>query len=143
MATVADITRCAWIPVQDFRDYLVSGDDLDPVTHRHQIGSMVQCNHCKAFVWIQESLSRAPRHSNPLFSICYQHGEVNLPPIRTTPGVLELIAGETNDSRTFRSKIRSYNSALSFTSMGVNVDRELANGREGVYMRPCLRNCGS
>ncbi|KAK3806100.1 MAG: hypothetical protein J3Q66DRAFT_267060, partial [Benniella sp.] len=105
----------------------------------HRIGSMVQCNHCKAFVWIQESL-KSSKASNPLFSICCQHGEVNLPPIRTAPGLLELIAGETNDSRTFRSKIRLYNSALSFTSMGVNVDRELANGREGVYT---FRVCGT
>ena len=35
--------------------------------------------------------------------------------------------------REFRDQIRAYNSALAFASLGVNLDKELANARRGVY----------
>jgi hypothetical protein len=44
-----------------------------------------------------------------------------------------MVGDQTNVGETFRVNIRKYNSALSFTSMGVIYDKDLANAREGVY----------
>ena len=44
-----------------------------------------------------------------------------------------LLTTADKQGRDFRDHIRAYNSALAFASLGVNLDKELANARRGVY----------
>ncbi|CAG8803061.1 23019_t:CDS:1, partial [Gigaspora rosea] len=44
-----------------------------------------------------------------------------------------LFSNEDDYNREFLSKIRLYNAAFTFTSLGIKFDRELANSRDGVY----------
>ncbi|KAK5805645.1 hypothetical protein F5H01DRAFT_268272, partial [Linnemannia elongata] len=69
----------------------------------------------------------------PLFSICCLQGRVHAPQISANPTLLEFISDQSAAGNAFRNNIRKYNSALSFTSMGVTTDLDLANAREGVY----------
>ncbi|KAG2203527.1 hypothetical protein INT46_011432 [Mucor plumbeus] len=55
----------------------------------------------------------------------------NLKP--TPPLLTELLTSNDNASKEFRTNIRAYNSSLSFSSMGVNLAKELANQRSGSY----------
>jgi len=128
-------SRCsARVSLDDFREDMVFGIDTDSITHRHLIDPMIQCLRCKAFVWIQESLKSTRNHRDgPQFSFCCSKGQIVLPDLRPIPRLLELVSGDTDESVHFRSKIRQYNSSLSFTSMGADVDRALANSSGGVY----------
>ncbi|KAF7839557.1 DNA helicase PIF1, ATP-dependent [Senna tora] len=49
------------------------------------------------------------------------------------PELLSIYNDETEFGRHFRKHIRMYNHIFAFTSMGVHLDGDLANGREGVY----------
>ncbi|KAF7820892.1 uncharacterized protein G2W53_026347 [Senna tora] len=49
------------------------------------------------------------------------------------PELLSIYNDETEVGRHFRQNIRNYNHIFAFTSMGVHLDGDLANGREGVY----------
>ena len=44
-----------------------------------------------------------------------------------------LLTTADKQGRYFRDHIRAYNSALAFASLGVNLDKELANARRGIY----------
>ena len=112
-----------------FTEDLVNG--VDVVNGRHTIGPTIACPHCGARVWVQER--SAGSKTKPLFSICCQQGRVSLPEIEPDPILLEMFNDQTPAGKDFRKNIRKYNSALSFTSMGVTVDKDLANDREGVY----------
>ncbi|KAK3815381.1 MAG: hypothetical protein J3Q66DRAFT_284437 [Benniella sp.] len=102
------------------------------MTHRHHIGPMIQCSRCKAYFWIDERLSNSSEKHHS-FSICGQDGRIVLPELRTIPRLLELMSGDTEESKELRFKLRLCNSALSFTSMGVKYDKGLANAKQGVY----------
>ena len=51
----------------------------------------------------------------------------------TPPEMGDLLKGNDSVSKEFRSNIRMYNSSLSFTSFGVNLDLNLANSGNGSY----------
>jgi hypothetical protein len=110
---------------EQFEEYLIFGEDIDE--GRHYVKPMVNCPYCKAFVWPGER------------SICCMRGTITLPPLDVIPGVVQLLGGQTAQCKRFRNSIRRYNAALSFTSLGADVDRDLANGRQGVYT---FRVCG-
>lgn len=113
-----------------FTQDLIKGVDI--VDARHKIDRMIACPYCKARVWRQErSIGSSKRR--PLFSICCQKGRVSIPEIAPEPRLLEFISEQSRMGEAFRRCIRKYNAALSFTSMGVKVDEQLADGREGVY----------
>ena len=68
------------------------------------------------------------------FSLCCGQGKVVLPILATPPEILRrLLTTADKKGRDFREHIRAYNSALAFASLGVNLDKELANARRGVY----------
>ena len=48
------------------------------------------------------------------------------------PGLLEFISDQSAARDTFRDNIRKRNSSISFTSMGVNSNLDLANAQDGV-----------
>ena len=57
-----------------------------------------------------------------------------LPSIASHPELLmHLLTAADPRGRAFRDQIRAYNSALAFASLGVNLDKGLANAKEGVY----------
>jgi hypothetical protein len=67
-------------------------------------------------------------------SMCCGNGRVCLPALEPPPDPLNrLLLGQDRQSTEFRSKIRAYNSVLSFTSVGARIDEQLATGRQGVF----------
>ena len=61
---------------------------------------------------------------NPCFGLCCLQGQVSLPPIQRWTCTLQ----DLYDSADFQSKIQQYNSALAFTSFGVDVDHQTVQG---------------
>jgi hypothetical protein len=118
-----------------FHEGLVFGKNIGQ--RRLQIKPMVTCSKCGASVLPEEAAGGSK--VNPKFTICCANGVVTLPPLGVIPRVVELLGGTTRVCVHFRKNIRKYNSVLSFTSMGVNYDKALANGRQGVYT---FRICG-
>jgi hypothetical protein len=60
--------------------------------------------------------------------MCYLQGQVRLASLSQPPLTLrDLLMGISPQSRTFREKIRQYNSAFAFTSIAVNVDQAILN----------------
>src|SRR2546423_2770538 len=100
--------------------------------HRHTLGNMIhKCRKCGAMMWLDEKINKSARF--PEFSTCCAKGKVILPPLQKLPSPLDiLLTGNDSRSCLFKQNIRMYNSALSFTSIGVNVDQEVT-GTSGVY----------
>ncbi|KAG2063940.1 hypothetical protein BDR04DRAFT_1163159, partial [Suillus decipiens] len=89
----------------------------EPIT-RHTLGPLnVECPKCHALHFACERLSNSSLR-NPRFGMCCLQGQVSLPPFPAWPPELERAYAD----RTFVSKIRQYNSALAFTSVGVNIE---------------------
>ena len=84
----------------------------------------VECRHCHALHFDCEKLSKSTRISGPLFGMCCLEGLVLLPALREWPNVLNHLY----ERRSFRDKIRQYNSSLAFTSLGVEVDECTVQG---------------
>ncbi|KAF8403520.1 hypothetical protein HHK36_011624 [Tetracentron sinense] len=90
--------------------------------HRNNLAIPRICNHCSAKLFQFESKN-----------LCCNNGNVNLPSLAAPQELLNLYSGDTAEAIHFRRFIRSYNSVFAFTSMGVKIDENLANGRDGVY----------
>ncbi|CEP07408.1 hypothetical protein, partial, partial [Parasitella parasitica] len=101
---------------------------------RHEMGEMnVVCASCGAFMWLDERKSTS-KASNPSFQMCCSNGKAILRPVSTIPtAIANLLRGNSNECKEFKKNIRSYNSALSFTSMNANLDRTVANNISGAY----------
>src|SRR5215471_7334378 len=101
---------------------------------RHDLGDMVvRCHHCGALHWLAEKLTNSSVRS-PEFGMCCNHGKVILPAFQPPPVALRaLYVAEDTQAKEFRENIRVYNSALSFTSLGVKPDRSILTGR-GPYV---------
>ncbi|CAN6841756.1 unnamed protein product [Brassica oleracea] len=84
---------------------------------------IVACTKCGALMWTSESTSTDSRTGEPTFTICCNHGQIKLPPIKQLPALLE----ELFQYRWFRDTIRVYNSVLSFTSIGMKMDYSVVN----------------
>ena len=71
----------------------------------------------------------------PKFPLCCAQGRIVLPTIQPDPDgiLLELLTSTSRECIEFKTKIRKYNSILSFASVGADVDPALANGKDGVY----------
>lgn len=93
---------------------------------------MVACCHCNAFVWKQEQISTSSELS-PVFTICFGNGQVSIPIIAAETTLLELATGSSYKSQLFCKNICKYYATLSFTSMGANVNKDLASAKNGVY----------
>jgi hypothetical protein len=113
-----------------FQQRSIKGIDIK--NHRHHVGAMIQCPFCKAWMWIQERVKRTPKKA-PQFSVCCRRGQIILPDIKPLPRLLDLVSGTARENKNFRQNVRKINAALSFTSMGVKLNNELANARNGVY----------
>ncbi|XP_056685561.1 uncharacterized protein [Spinacia oleracea] len=83
---------------------------------------MKTCPHCQARLFHCESPE-----------LCCLSGKVNLPDFPLSSDMLDLYSDQWEYGAHFRQNIRKYNHVFSFTSMGVHLDDELANARQGVY----------
>jgi hypothetical protein len=72
--------------------------------------------------------------TNPQFALCCAQGKVTLPPLAPPPELLKwLFTSNEADAKDFRQRIRSYNNALAFTSMGANLDTSVAQPSNYTY----------
>jgi len=84
-------------------------------------------------MWIGERKIRSGV-SSPVFQMCCAEGEALLAPSGTLPPIIvDLLIRNAAIAKEFKHDIRSYNSALSFTSMNADLDRRYANEEHGSY----------
>jgi PIF1-like helicase/Helitron helicase-like domain at N-terminus len=88
---------------------------FEPFTHE---GMVHECPHCRALRFLKEPAG-----------MCCKGGKVLLPPVAPVPDDLRDLFVNPE----FRKNIRKYNMAFAFTSMGVKLDQNLANMRNGIY----------
>ncbi|SCZ99745.1 BZ3501_MvSof-1269-A2-R1_Chr12-2g03447 [Microbotryum saponariae] len=103
--------RRARIALKPLKPHVSIRDDLGPQT--------AVCTHCKARHWECER-SKSTGH----FSTCCSQGKVRLPP-RPQPNLeyRQLLEGSDSEAKAFRENARSYNNALSFTSLAAHWDQ--------------------
>jgi hypothetical protein len=90
-----------------------------------------ECNNCGAKMWIVErSPGLGSTKRDPKFQPCCSKGSFKLQPLKPTPSTIAKLLTETTPSaKEFQTNIRVYNSALSFVSLGVKLDHNLATSR--------------
>jgi hypothetical protein len=84
--------------------------------------------------WMDERLKLSSmRH--PKFGKCCLQGKIQLPRLQDPPQPLKHLLESKDDpvAKKFRENIRQYNFALSFTSLGVKLDRTVLDGH-GPYV---------
>jgi hypothetical protein len=117
--------KIACCNIDDFNENIVNGNEIE--NNRHNLKGMNNiCSKCQALKWNKESKG-----------FCCQNGQVVLAPLLPAPPCLFNLL-TTNDpisNEPYVNQIRSYNQVLAFTSLGANIDNELANAREGVVLR--------
>jgi len=93
---------------------------------RHDLGSRdIECPECGALHWKAESLSSSTKHKLQ-FGMCCGVGDKILTRIIALPEPLgRLLISHEPDAIRFRTKIRQYNAAFAFTSLGVKMDDRL------------------
>ena len=98
----------------------------DTLVGEYSIGSMsYSCSFCDAKFWESEKLLASTK-SCFKFSLCCGQSKVVLPPLAPPPDLLlHLLTATDSRGKAFRDHIRSYNTALGFASLGVNLDKEL------------------
>ena len=98
----------------------------------HDLGPMnVKCPDCGALHWMAERRSDSSME-NPKFGKCCLSGKIELPKLEPPPQPLRgLLEGDQPQAKKFRSDIRQYNMALSFTSLGADIDHALMAGGGG------------
>ncbi|CAJ0873864.1 11336_t:CDS:2 [Entrophospora sp. SA101] len=95
---------------------------------------LLKTSKARVYPWCsQDERKKGTSTRSPIFTTCCAKGKVSLPPIEELPHPLNMLLTRTDPSaRLFRKNIRSYNSALAFTSMGAKVDNSIT-GTSGVY----------
>lgn len=94
----------------------------------------VACPFCGALHWMNEKVVESSA-ATPEFSGCCDRGQVRLPRIQPPPVAMKaLFTSNDSQANEFRTRIRQYNSALAFTSLGVELDKSVnADGRGWVF----------
>nr|CAG8665212.1 11694_t:CDS:2 [Entrophospora candida] len=90
--------------------------------HQINVANMATCNYCNAFKLPAESPG-----------MCCSNGKVLLAEPNVPLVLQSLFSSQDDIAKHFCDKIRLYNSAFTFTSVGVKLDNELANATAGVY----------
>ncbi|KAH9825138.1 hypothetical protein DFH28DRAFT_864059, partial [Melampsora americana] len=85
------------------------------------------CIKCQALNWNEERPIASTKNGSHAYSTCCQSGAVKLPVhynayAMTPPFIKFLLTSGDPASREFKQNIRRYKNALSFTSLGANVD---------------------
>ena len=90
------------------------------------------CSICLARLWEVEKLWSRTKLSLK-FSLFCENGKVVPPFVASCPELLvHLPTASEKCGKGFREKIRAYNCALNFASLGANIDKCLANAMHGV-----------
>jgi hypothetical protein len=85
----------------------------------------IACPFCKALHWKAESSGRGSDGQH-VFESCCKKGAVVLDPLPTPPPLLrDLFSSNSSPAKRFRSNIRHFNAALSYTSFTYTADRQL------------------
>ncbi|CAN6904459.1 unnamed protein product, partial [Brassica oleracea] len=105
-------------------------------TSKAEDNPIVECTKCGALMWTSESTGKDFRTGELTFTICCNHGQIKLPPIKQPPPMLE----ELLQHRWFRDTIRVYNSVLVFTSIGMKMDYTVVNAPGPYIIRIQVRN---
>ena len=58
--------------------------------------------------------------------MCCLQGQVNLPSIQWWPHALQDLFDDLHDHTQFKNKIRQYNNTLTFTSVGIDINDQVA-----------------
>jgi len=91
------------------------------------------CGKCGALHFLEERVASSSR-ANPQFTPCCTQGKVMLPPLAPPPELLRwLLTSNEANVKDFCQRIRSYNNALAFTSMGANLDTSVAQPGNYTY----------
>jgi hypothetical protein len=115
--------KIACCNIDDFNKNIVNGNETE--NNRHNLKEMNNiCNKCQALRW-----------NNETKGFCCQNGQVVLAPLPPASSSLFILltANDPILNTPYVSQIRSYNQVLAFTSLGANIDKELANAQDGVY----------
>ncbi|GJR79974.1 hypothetical protein Tco_0150759 [Tanacetum coccineum] len=100
-----------------------------PSEYKH-IGNCVHsCQHCGALFWFEERLKNTPTGARPRYNRCCRTGRVALRTYQIYPEYIKMLLND----RHFLENIRAYNQMFSMTSLGVNIDESINNGR-GPYV---------
>nr|GEV08926.1 helitron helicase-like domain-containing protein [Tanacetum cinerariifolium] len=100
-----------------------------PSEYKH-IGNCVHsCEHCGALFWFEERLKDTPTGARPRYNRCCRTRRVALRTYQIYPEYIKMLLND----RHFLENIRAYNQMLSMTSLGVNIDETINNGR-GPYV---------
>ena len=88
------------------------------------------CQSCNARLWKSECVRSRDGFQG---KHCCSKGKVRLLSLEAPPQALyELFIGTNTESREFRKRIRAYNAALAFVSLGAHIDDRFSRGA-GVY----------
>lgn len=93
----------------------------------------VTCSFCHALMWKEERVNKKSGKVNPEFSICCSKGTIELDRVKPTPPYMLTLHADKERGPSFKRLIRSYNSMLSFTSMGGKIDYNI-NKSKGPYV---------
>jgi hypothetical protein len=100
----------------------------------HTLGEMtIVCGKCNALHFLEEHAT-LNSCTNPQFTLCCAQGKMTLPPLAPPLEPLRrlLTCNEAN-AKDFRQRIRFYNNALAFTSVGANLDTSVAQPDNYTY----------
>jgi len=102
---------------------------VDP-PHRNDLGRMdIARPHCGALHWLAEKLSSSSK-SSPKFGTCCNSGKVHLAPLEDPPEPLRrLLTSDDRNAIKFRDEIWKFTRAFAFTSLGVQEDHSVNQGR--------------
>lgn len=88
----------------------------------HIMKKFLDCGHCKSKKFERET---------PIF--CCRKGQIDLVQPEPIQKLMRLWSSADVDSRHFQERIRYFNGHFTFTTLGVNLDKNCTNMRSGVY----------
>ena len=109
--------------INDYIENIVKGDDIENNRHRFERMHII-CKYYHALKWKNETKG-----------FCCLNGQIVLASLSPTPpNLYKLLTAKDSDSnKSYINNIRAYNQVLAFISLRADVDKNLANTKEGVY----------
>ncbi|PKY62812.1 hypothetical protein RhiirA4_489984, partial [Rhizophagus irregularis] len=107
--------------IDNYNENMIEGDEIENGRHRFERMNKI-CDKCYALKW-----------KNKTKGFCCLDGQVILSPLHEAPPMLYnlLTSNDPNTDKPYVNNIRAYNSIFAFTSLGANIDEDLANAKEG------------
>jgi hypothetical protein len=101
---------------------------------RHTLNEIAtMCGKCDALHFLEERVALS-LCANPQFTLCCAQGKVTLPLLAPPSELLKrLLTGNETNAKDYHQRIRSYNSALTFTFVGANLDTSVAQPSNYTY----------